>query len=785
MLFKKMLRDLWKHKGAYLASALLVLIGILTYNLMSLIYESFDYSLDNYYETYNIGDATLKVTSMPIDSVKRFMDIEGIRSAEGRIQKRVRVIDEDKEVLFRFMSYDNENDKRIDGIELMEGRWPDPQKLEVLMGNNHFAAAHMKLGDQISVAIGGKARKLTVVGTGRSPEFIYIKKNANELISDPETFDMVYMPYQKMSELFGMENQVNNIAFTLYDNDGFEAVRATIEEKADKYGIEELIPLEDQVSHATTMQKLEGIGSMTTAVPMMFLMISATIIFIVLKRIIEAERGQIGVLKACGVPDYMVLIHYMSYALIVGIVGGLPGAYFGIRSVPGMIDLMGIAFNMPFETKGLFEKYMFNSLLMTVSFSVMSGYVGAKRCLALEPAEAMRPPVQVAGRGGMVDKIYWLFEGTQIKFMLALRNITRNPGRSLFILFGVSITAALLTFPLSMNSMYNAMLFDQFEKKEIYDMKISFNTYVTRGDAVRIFENEPGITQVEPITTIPVEVNSKWHKEELGIICFPTDSTLYNLYDFDDKPIVLSSNGLALSHWIAEKMEIEIGDTVELESPLFRDAKRKKLVVTQIIPQYVGSGGYMNIDNVASLLEGKDYVSAVMVNGTDEGLKRVKEKFESSSLIDTFDYSEQIAAGFKEYLSQTTAVIGLLVVVGILIGFSVIYVSMTISISERYRELATMLVVGLTESEVHQVLLIEQVILSVLGILAGLPMGKAMLVGFAESSSTDQLIMPSQVPQSALVFSVVFTIIAIILPQYFARKEIEGIVVTEALNARE
>jgi putative ABC transport system permease protein len=174
-----------------------------------------------------------------------------------------------------------------------------------------------------------------------------------------------------------------------------------------------------------------------------------------------------------------------------------------------------------------------------------------------------------------------------------------------------------------------------------------------------------------------------------------------------------------------------------------------------------------------------------MVNGTEEGLSRVKDKYENSSLIDTFDYSKQIAQGFKEYLSQTTAVIGLLVVVGVLIGFSVIYVSITITISERYRELATMLVVGLMEREVHQVLLIEQAILSVVGIAIGLPMGKAMMMAFAKTSSTDQLIMPAQVPMSAVLFSTVFTIVAIILPQYFARKEIERIVVTEALNARE
>lgn len=785
MLYKKMIRDLYRHKGAYLASALLVLVGILTYNLMSLIYESFDYSLERYYENYTIGEATLKVEAMPLGAVSRFLRSDGIKSAEGRIEKRVRLIDEDKEVLFQFMSYDSTRSDRINGIELLEGRWPNPINSEIIMGNNYFEAAGRRLGDEISVVINGEEKKLTIVGTGRSPEFIYIKKNANELISDPKTFDMVFMPYAKMSKMLNMDKQVNNIAFTFYEPDAFETLKMDIEKSASKYGIKALLPLEDQVSHVTTMQKLEGIGSMTTTVPLMFLMISGTIIFIVLKRIIEAERGQIGVMKACGVPDLHILTHYMSYAFIVGIAGGLPGAYFGIKSVPPMIDMMGIAFNMPFETQGLFEKYMMNSFLMAAGFSLVSGYVGAKRCLALEPAEAMRPPVLASAQEGLLDKLYWLFKDTEMKWMLAFRNITRNTGRSLFILFGVSITAALLTFPLSMNTMYDAMLFDQFEKKEVYDMKISFNTFVDRHTAVSALSKEAGISRVEPQATLPVTLIHNWYKEDLGIICIAKDSTLYNLFDFDDKPIQLTGDGMAISHWIAEKMDIHVGDTVTLESALFRQGIQKEVQITQIIPQYIGSGGYMNISRVSHMLDGRDYISALMVNGTEEGLSRVKDKYENSSLIDTFDYSKQIAQGFKEYLSQTTAVIGLLVVVGVLIGFSVIYVSITITISERYRELATMLVVGLMEREVHQVLLIEQAILSVVGIAIGLPMGKAMMMAFAKTSSTDQLIMPAQVPMSAVLFSTVFTIVAIILPQYFARKEIERIVVTEALNARE
>lgn len=285
------------------------------------------------------------------------------------------------------------------------------------------------------------------------------------------------------------------MAFTLYNEDDFGPLKTELEDMLYKYGIKEITPLKDQVSHMTTTQKLDGIGSVTTSIPLMFLLISGIIIYIVLRKIIEQERGQIGVLKTCGIPDVRILLHYMSYAFIVGLSGGAVGAYIGISSVPSLISLMGIAFNMPFETAGLFQRYMLNSLAMSVGFSMISGYIGAKKCLNLEPAEAMRPALSKSSEAGIIDKLYWLVENTDIKLRLALRNMLRHKGRTAFIIFGIAIMAALLTFPMSMNSMYDAMLFDQFEKVEVYDMKISFNSLVDKESTLKAFRSEPGITR--------------------------------------------------------------------------------------------------------------------------------------------------------------------------------------------------------------------------------------------------------------------------------------------------
>ncbi|CAH2214746.1 ABC transporter permease [Tepidibacter aestuarii] len=785
MLLRKMMRDLWNQKGTYLASMILVILGILLYNMFSMLYESFSYSLDKYYKDYHFADGTLKVVGMPNHVVDDIIRIKEVKNATGRLEKRVRLLDKEREVIFQFISYDADKENRLNDIELLGGRMPNQNEREIIIGNNYFDAMKMELGDKLPVVVNGKRYNLTVVGYGRSPEFVYAKKNDNELISDPTSFDLTFMPYKSMCEMFDNVNQINNVAFSLYNEDEFETAKRKIKEVVYKYGIEEITSREDQISHATTTQEMDGIRSMTKTLPIMFLVISGVIIYIVLKRIIEQERTQIGVLKAFGISDFRILIHYISYSIIIGLIGGAIGFYIGISSVPSLIEMLGIGYNMPFVTAGLYKRYLVNSFILSLLFAIISGYAGAKNCLKLEPADAMRANVSVEGKEGLLDKFYWVIENLDIKIKMALRNIVRNKGRSLFILFGISITAALLCFPVAMSNMYDKMLMDQFTKIETYDMKISLNKYMDRKPIVRELKNKDGVTDVEPMMQFPVKIFNNWRSEEIIIISLPLNSKLYHLYDLNDDPVPLQADGMMLTHWMAKSLNIQEGDYVSLESPLFRNETMKKIKVTKIIPQYIGSNGYMNIDLVKELLDGRDAANALMVNGTKESLDKLKDDYDESEMIGTFDFREKIAAQFAEFMQQTTAMIGILVFFGLVTGFAVIYVSLTISLSERNRELATMLVVGMSEREVHQVLIIEQFIISIFGMALGVPLGKLLLVIFAETSSTEHFIMPSTVPIEAMFFSIVLTTISIIIPQIFGRRKIGKIIVTEALNARE
>lgn len=784
MLLKKMLRDLFNHKGAYLATMVLIMLGILVYTSFSMLADSFGFSIDKYYDELNFADGTIKVIGMPKDVADSISGLSGIHKVEGRLEERVRMVNYEREITFHFISYDSYDDNRLNDIELIGGRMPTPGENEIIMGNNYFMANNIKLGESVPVVVNGKKQNLKIVGYGRSPEFIYAKKNDAELISNPETFDIVFIPYETMSDMFGRGNRINNVAFSLYDGIGLEDVETDIKEVVKKYGLIKLTDRDDQVSHMTTIQKLEGIKVMTSFVPLMFLLVSAGIINIVLKRIVEQERTQIGVLKAFGISEYRILLHYMSYSLLISIAGGSVGMYLGLKSIKPFIDQLTLGFNMPFITSGLYERYFINSIIMCILFGLIAGYIGARKCLKLEAAEAMRPPVSKESKAGILDKLYFLIENFDIKVKLSLRNILRNKGRSMFVLFGIVITSALLTFPMAMQDIYKAMLLDQFGRVEIYDTKITLNAYMDREKAINDVLKREGIDNVEPQTQIPVTLYNKWKSKDTSLLAIPRESRLYRLYD-GDTPVDMPSEGIVLGHWLARGLGAEIGDEIAIKSPLFKKDEYKYLKITKIVPQYIGSCGFITIENLPSFLDGQDIANALMISGSEEGLKRVSKLYNDATRVGSFDYREILAEELASFMDQTSSAISVLSVVGLIMGVAVIYVSIMISMAERHKELATLLVVGLRESEIHHILLMEQIIISIFGLLMGLPLGKAMLVAMAETSSTDIFVMPVIMPIKTYIASIALTIVAIMIPQIAARRKLGKIVVTEALNARE
>jgi len=156
-------------------------------------------------------------------------------------------------------------------------------------------------------------------------------------------------------------------------------------------------------------EELKGLEAAAKGMPILFLSIAGVILYIMLKRMVEQQRGQIGILKAFGYTEREVLGHYLSYAFVLGVAGGLLGGLSGIALSYPFTSMYQLFFNMPGLNGQFSPRYLLLGLLLSIIFSLFAGYQGSKKILTLEPAEAMRPPAPPIGRKIWLEKIgvFW------------------------------------------------------------------------------------------------------------------------------------------------------------------------------------------------------------------------------------------------------------------------------------------------------------------------------------------------------------------------------------------
>lgn len=795
MLWRKLFRDIKENKGAYLACVTIILIGLMVYSSFSIVMDNLHSAQKDFYYRQNFADGFADVKGMPLAEVKKLQALEGIKAIQGRLVKDVRVLkigernqlgNRGEEVYLRLVSVDPNNPQPINNVHLLKGQPLRNDALNIWVDNKFFAANQLTLNTALEIVANGKKVAFHVTGTGSNPEFVYIMRNANDLFPHPETFGIAYVPFEIMKTLFSEGATVNNLVFVLQPNAQYEDVEERLKPKLTPYGLTSIYPRKDQTSHTLLTQELTQLQSMSKSLPVLFLAVACMILYIMLKRTVENQRGQIGILKAFGYTRREIICHYLSFALLIGFCGGLLGGLCGLFLAFPMLTLYETFFNIPGLQITFSFSYIYMSVFLALTFALFAGYQGCKGVLSLEPAEAMRPPAPPKGKSILLEKIALFWNALTVQGKMSIRSMARHPGRTTFMFLGIMFTFSLLGSPWAMMELSETMLYDQHEKVETYNVKVNLAQPVNQQLAENELNRFPGTRRAEGRAEIPVTLKNSWHKKEVILLGLPENSQLYKIRDNKGNRVKPPSNGILLSEKLAHSLDAQVGTKLRLESLMAKDPDTAKTVeVTGIIPQYIGLNAYMELNALQNLLQQKKLITTIMLSIDDFSFSQLKEKYQNSTVIESLEDKNEILRQSKEMMATYSGTIYILLVLGLIIGFAIIYNISTITVSERSRELASMMVLGMTPQEVLSVITFEQWFIGFLAMLSGIPVTKFLLVALGESLKTDMYTMPTTLNITAIVAAFLFTIACIRFAQLMAARKIKRLSIVEVLKARE
>ncbi|MDD4775313.1 MAG: ABC transporter permease, partial [Syntrophomonas sp.] len=143
---------------------------------------------------------------------------------------------------------------------------------------------------------------------------------------------------------------------------------------------------------------------------------------------------------------------------------------------------------------------------------------------------------------------------------------------------------------------------------------------------------------------------------------------------------------------------------------------------------------------------------------------------------------EKEIGNFKDSMGVVTSFVSILVFFAILLGFAIVYNASVINFAERRRELASLRVIGFTVGEISALLLKENMVLLVCGVILGMPVGKWLVTAYVESVSTDQFSLPVVIYPATYLFAAIGGIIFVMVAHRIAVKGIRDLDMVEVLK---
>jgi putative ABC transport system permease protein len=304
-------------------------------------------------------------------------------------------------------------------------------------------------------------------------------------------------------------------------------------------------------------------------------------------------------------------------------------------------------------------------------------------------------------------------------------------------------------------------------------------------DALPEVARLPGVIQVEPQQFHAATLRNGPREKRVSLEARPDDATLSRVIGADGTAIAAPPGGILLSERLAVHLEVDVGDTVEVE---FMTGLREThdLTVTGLVEQFLGLGAYADIDFLDAQFRRSPQMSVVNVLVDPEGLPALHAALQDTPALSGLIEMNENRIAFEETISQNIVVVnGVYAVIAILITVGVAYNGARIQLSERARELASLRILGFSRAEVSSVLVGETMLLAILAQPLGWLMGAWIATAMSQSFTSDLYAIPLVLEPAIFARASLIVLAASLASVLIVRRRIDRMDLVAVMKTRE
>ena len=762
-LLRKAFRDLWRSRALFISVIALLTLGVGIFVTMYSAFLNVKASEDFAYEELKFADAFYIVAPpIPVRAADVIRDIDGVAVAEGRFVADIAIRQpdvRDTTLSTKVISIPDDETPAVNRVIVRKGEYLEPADGRQALVDRLFTEYYgLQPGDSVSLVYQGKDRDFEISGAITHPEYIWKSKGGAELITSPGDFAIVMVRRNAIDDMLGVEGLINEITVRFRPGADTVAAKAEIDAYLDRYGSHQLIEKEDQLSYATLKSDLDGFAEMAIAMPVLFLGITAMVAFAMLTRIVQSQRHIIGLMRAEGFSRIRILRHYLTFPVLIALIGNGLGILWGTFAAGGFTSLYIETLDLPFTVIVSQTWVLVVAFVIGLAACVIAGIQPALAAASLTPSEAMRTNTSSGAGSALLEKLLPM-QRLPAMLRLALRNMTRGRWRTVSSIMGIAVSVAMVTAVMGMlDTMDNA--FDvQFNEIQKHDLKTVF----TQGIDYRkteVFQSWQQVRRAEPIAEIPVKLVNGEHSEHSAVTAIMEDATLLRPeHVAGAQP--LSTDGIFLTETLARDLDLEVGDTVMVES----ERADRAFPVDGLVRFPMGESAYMRLPQAATLMRGFHATSALLELEQSEYEAEVTRMLEMRAYVLSVERSAAVREGFEELMALTNQFIGIMTVFGMSLAAFAVFNTVTLNVTERSRELATMRTLGFSKRQVNMLITVESLITGVIGILLGFVLGYAIEAYLVGQMSTLDWNMDIIIEPSTYIIVGVLTLAVLLLSQ--------------------
>lgn len=513
---------------------------------------------------------------------------------------------------------------------------------------------------------------------------------------------------------------------------------------------------------------LESIQSLGNAFPIVFLLVAVMMSLTAMARMVEEDRGLIGTYTGLGYGRLAVASRYLLFALFACLIGGGLGLIAGFLGIPAflLVVLRGLyvmpdvrlAYDWLYGTAGV--------ALFVVGVLAATVYACAQE-MRQKPASLMRPKAPRAGSRILLERIKPLWNRMSFLGKVTARNIFRFKSRLIMTVGGVAGCTALIVCGLAINDTVAALGAKQYQDVYQYDLMVVAND--DDADAMRQKVASDGrVTSSMDVRVESGDLTGDSGSESIQLVAVPDSErsefgkmvTLQPVrsswVDGAADTVSLGDDGVIVSQSAASAMGVKAGGMVTLTNG---DDMQAEAHVSAVIRSVIGSDVYVSETYYRQLFDtaafgtssassasdsgesdnqngesgtsngassnGQQLVWNAMyakLKGSGESQAAYAEKLEDDDAVMKAVSCAHMAESFKFDLMG--AVVALIVALAGGLALVVLFTLANTNVSEREREMATLKVLGFFDKEVHHYVNREMMVLTMMGVVLGLPLGR-------------------------------------------------------------